>query len=41
LLGLADAMADDPDARAVAGALHDAELRAHGATVLAPIPAGF
>jgi protease-4 len=41
VLGVAGAVADDPDARALAGALRDAELRAHGATVLAPIPAGF
>ncbi len=41
LMGAAEDLARDPQAQALAGALRDAELRAHGATVLAPIPVGW
>jgi len=34
-------LARDPDARALTAAVRDARLRENGATVLAPIPAGF
>jgi protease-4 len=38
LMAAASELAEDPDARAVMEALHDARLRQAGATVLAPVP---